>query len=437
MQIIMKYFILGIVALLYSSCSDSNTQTIVTSDIPLFWKAYDEVVQSKDSLEQIKLMDSLYFKNGSPGLHAINEARRYTAESYVDAINAYPQFWNSVRTKTLDADKYANEINVGIEKLRQIYPELKPANIYFTIGALRTGGTTLSDKVLIGTELALADSTTITSELNEDFPHLSPYFMSNDPNRSIVFTNIHEYVHTQQDTTIANSLMSKTLIEGVAEFVAELALNTVSPTESVVFGKNNDKWIKNAFVKEMFTEFEVMWFWGYANNQFNMGDLGYYVGYAISKSYYDHAEDKKQAIKEMIELDYLDEDVVVSFIDASGYFDKSIVEYKEQFQLNRPKVVGITEFANNSTEVDPSIKTMTIEFSKPMNTEIRNLRLGPLGEENLLSITDLIGWSEDHTKITFQIDLKKKLRQQLLVTDVFRAKDGYLLEPYLIDITTL
>ncbi|MCB4235398.1 hypothetical protein LDL59_10835 [Kaistella anthropi] len=48
-------------------------------------------------------------------------------------------------------------MNLGIEKLRKIYPELKPAKIYFTIGALRTNGTYSHNLVLIGSEIAMTD----------------------------------------------------------------------------------------------------------------------------------------------------------------------------------------------------------------------------------------------------------------------------------------
>lgn len=432
----MKYTLSLFTFLLLFGCASQKDRYIDTSDVQLFWTAYDKVKSTNDTLEQVKLINELYIEKGSEGLEAIMEARRYTAQSYVTAINHYPQYWESVRPNTLTAAGYAEAINQGIEELRKLYPPLKPAKIYFTIGALRTGGTTLADKVLIGTEIALADSSVVTSELETDLPHLPNYFRTNKPEKSIVFNNVHEYVHTQQKTTIANSLLSRTLIEGSAEFVAEKALNTISPTASVVFGKNNDQKIKEVFVKEMFTQFEIMWFWSNANNQFGVGDLGYYVGYAICKSFYENATDKPLAIQSMIELDYQNEEAVYDFINASHYFDKTIAEYKAEFDSKRPTVIGISEFSNTAKNVDPEIKTMTIEFSEEMNKDVRNFRLGPLGEENLLTITDLIGWSEDGKKLSLSIELKPSLQQQVLVTDIFRSKEGYLLAPYLIDITT-
>lgn len=427
-----------IIVLLFSSCklTEKKQGNIITSDVTNFWLAYDKVQTTKDSIQQIQYLKELFIDKGTPGLEGIMKARRYTVNSYQKAINAYPNFWKTLRPNTLKIDEYTKSIEQGVDRFKKIYPDAKPAKIYFTVGALRTGGTTIEDKVLIGSEIALADSTVNASELKIDYGHLPKYFKTNIPHKSIVFGNVHEYVHTQQDTTIANSLLSKTLIEGVAEFVAEQALNTSSPNESIIYGKKNDQKIKDLFVKEMFTQFEVMWFWGNANNPFKTGDLGYYVGYAISKSYFEQAKNKEKAIKEMIELAYLDEKKVYQFIEDSKYFDKSIAEYQKEVELKRPRVVGITEFTNNSKNVDATIKTMTLEFSKPMNTEVRNLRLGPLGRDHVLQVTDVIGWSEDKKQITFAVMLKSKLRQQLLVSDIFRSKEGYLLAPYLVDITT-
>ena len=118
------------------------------------------------------------------------------------------------------------------------------------------------------------------------------------------------------------------------------------------------------------------------------------------------------------------------------YFDKTIATYKKEFEIQRPYVLGIKEFKNNSENIDFNIKTITVAFSEKMNPNLMNLRLGPLGEHNLLKITELIGWSEDRKEVTYRIALEKNLRQQLLITDVFRSEKGYLLKPYLIDITT-
>ncbi|SEL79552.1 hypothetical protein SAMN05421740_11076 [Parapedobacter koreensis] len=54
----------------------------------------------------------------------------------------------------------------------------------------------------------------------------------------------------------------------------------------------------------------------HSSTQQTMGDLGYFMGYAICKSYYEKAHDKKLAIKAIIELDYADLAATKQFLES-------------------------------------------------------------------------------------------------------------------------
>jgi len=146
-------------------------------------------------------------------------------------------FWASIRENTLQVEKIGSELENGIKKLKTLYPELEPAKIYFSIGSFRTPGTTIDSLVLIGSELAMADSKTETSEFSENLVHLKSYFNTN-PNKHLIFLNTHEYVHTQQNPRVFN-ILSLVLYEGVAEFVATKTLEVSSPNPQIEFGKGN------------------------------------------------------------------------------------------------------------------------------------------------------------------------------------------------------
>ena len=198
------------------------SQEVLTADIAHFWEAYDQIVLEKDSLKQLELVKTLYINKGTAGLEGIMRARRYSAEEYVYAINHYPKFWTSVRSNTLKAISFRKKFSKAYKKLKTIYPDLKPVNIYFEIGILRTGGTTIDGMSLIGSEVALTDTNTITAEFDTRYPHLRTYFNTN-PIKDVVFNNVHEYIHAQQKETIGNTLLAQTVMEGVAEFLAEIA----------------------------------------------------------------------------------------------------------------------------------------------------------------------------------------------------------------------
>jgi len=410
-------------------------QRVITEDVYRFWKAYDVISKTPDTLKQLAIIDSMYILKGTPGLKAIMEVRGYTADSYVYAINHYPKFWKSVRKNTTKGIIYGGKIEKAIFKLKKMYPALKPAEVYFTIGALRTNGTTLSNMVLIGSELAMADTKTNTSEIKNEYSHLPAYFAGN-PLKSIVFLNVHEYVHTQQKTTIGNTLLAQTVIEGVAEFVASRVLNVESPNPQIKYGKENMDKIKADYIPEMFSPFVYNWIWNDADNSFKMRDLGYYVGYAICENYYNVSEDKNKAIAEMIELDYNDEEQLIRFVEKSKYFAVDFHQVKETFEGSRPVVTSIREFKNGDLNVDNSITTVTLEFSQPMNVNARGFDYGPLGEDNVLRIEQVIGFSEDKLSFSYTVKMEPGKRYQVLVTSWFMSETGIPLKPYLIDVTT-
>jgi hypothetical protein len=427
--------IISCILIIPNAFSQTINSNIITSDITNFWAAYDKITATKDSVEQYAALNTLYLDKGTVGLKAFIKLKNVSAKSYINAINRYPLFWQSVRANTLKTKESAEAIGLNINKLKLLYPELKPAKLYFTIGALKSNGTTMDSMVLIGSELAFASPQVETKELPKQFSHLKPYFDSN-PIKEIVFLNVHEYVHTQQKSNIGHDVLSYCLLEGVAEFMAVKAMEKASPNSAIAFGKQNNEVIKQSFIKDMFTENYDNWLWNSFDNAFKMRDLGYYVGYAICEEYYDKAKDKKQAIKDMIQLDYNDELAVGKFVDKSGYLPKSIKKYRKAFDKTRPIVLNIKEFKKDDKNVNPNIKQITIEFSAKMNKETRGLSFGPLGEKFFLPIKDFIGFSEDGKSATFTIELKPNQQYQFIVNQQFTTENGVPMHPFLIDIKT-
>jgi hypothetical protein len=294
----MKNLLLTIASLLMLSnvFCQTITDQFITSDIGNFWAAYDKISATKDSVEQYDALNKLFLDKGTVGLKAFMKLKNYSAKSYINAINRYPLFWQSVRANTLKTKESAEAIGLNINKLKGLYPELKPAKLYFTIGAFRSNGTTQDSMVLIGSELAMADSHVETKGLPKQLSHLKPYFESN-PIENVVFLNVHEYVHTQQKSNIGHDVLSYCLLEGVAEFMAVKTMEKASPTPAIEFGKKNNEAIKQSFINDMFTENYDNWLWNSFDNAFKMRDLGYYVGYAICEKYYEAAKKKKRSHK--------------------------------------------------------------------------------------------------------------------------------------------
>jgi len=430
MQKLLTLAILFISLFLYS-----QKTSVVTSDIDNFWVAFDKITSTQDMLQQQDYLKTFFLDKGTPGLKAIMEARGYTAQHYIDAINAYPKFWKSVRGNTLKAKIYGRELDKAIVKLKKVYPDLKRTTVYFTIGALRTGGTAYNGVVLIGSEVAMTDESTVSTEFPLDIAAGRRAYFNQNPIRDIVLLNVHEYVHTQQKPLVQN-LLSQVVYEGVAEFVSTKALQKPSATPAVHFGfKNKD--IKQRFEEEMFN-FRVQdkWLWSDTENEFGMRDLGYYIGYALCEKYYNQATDKKAAIKKMIELDYSNEEEIERFVDGTKFFSAPLSQLYSKYEASRPTVVKIIGVENNSKAVKPGVTKITVTFSEAMNTYFRNFDYGPLGEDYVLAIQKVIGFSKDGRSITFEVNLQPGRHYQMTVSNGFRNIKGALLKPYLIDIQT-
>ena len=148
----------------------------------------------------------------------------------------------------------------------------------------------------------MVDEQTDISEFDGRMKSWAENYIATNPLDNIVLLNIHEYVHTQQNP-ISNNLLYQVIYEGVAEFVSTKALSLPSSTPAIKYGNSNPE-VKRVFENEMFYDWTFQWLW--SNNSpkdFGVRDLGYYIGYEICQLHYDNSQDKKQAIKEMIELD--------------------------------------------------------------------------------------------------------------------------------------
>jgi len=169
--------------------------------------------------------------------------------------------------------------------------------------------------ILIGSEIAMGNRYTDVSEFPDK--RLENFFK---PKTSvdIVPVAIHEYVHTQQITE-GKTLLGQSLCEGSCDFITELVLHVQLTHSYLIYGRKNEKLLKQQFKKEMFAEDYSNWLYNGATSK-TMGDLGYFMGYAICKSYYRHAKDKQKAIRHIIELNYADLSAIKTFLLESKYY---------------------------------------------------------------------------------------------------------------------
>ncbi|WP_212001180.1 DUF2268 domain-containing putative Zn-dependent protease [Chitinophaga sp. HK235] len=286
-----------------------------TTDIDNFWIAFDSIQTIKEKEKQVGVMKELYIDKGTEGLKRFMELRRFDAAKLVEAIIKYPKFWRSIRPNTLTIERNLPAIEKHIKEFKVLYPELRAAKIFFTITAIRAAGTTKDSLVLIGSEITMGNKSTDVSE----FPDKRLYnFFQSQESDNIIPVVIHEYVHTQQKTE-AKILLGQAICEGACDFITELVLKEPLKNAYLRYGREHEAELKQQFKKEMMGEDFSNWLYNGATIK-TMGDLGYFMGYTICKSYYQRAKNKSKAIKDIITLNYSDQAAVVKFLADARYY---------------------------------------------------------------------------------------------------------------------
>jgi len=413
------------------------SQKVFTADIDHFWTAFDSTQTTTDSVQQLHFIQTLYIDKGTPGLVAFMAARNYSAPLWVKLIRQYPKFWQSIRPNTLSAKSRAVEIEASIRRFKQLYPPLSNARMYFTVGGLRSGGTTKDSMILIGTEIATGDAGTDVSEFKTKW--LAGIFQHQKLD-NIVPLNIHEYVHTQQHMHGQEAdLLGSTLAEGSADFIMELVMDKPIQNNYIVYGRAHVAELKKAFVPEMFSTATIHnWLYNGSDAK-DMADLGYFMGYAICGAYYGQAKDKAQAIRAIIELDYSDTAATGKFLKQSGFltepYDKAALVAAIEKKI--PVVSGLAPFANGDSAVDPSLKELTLQFSADMDDKAGySINYGEKGEA-FYPITKVTGFSADKRSLTLQVALQPGHVYEFVCTDLaFRSAEGYSLRPYAVHFKT-
>lgn len=407
--------------------------TFDAKDIDHFWLAYDKMNATKDTSLQLKYLKELYLDKASAGLKGLIEVRNYSDRELRNAFTMYPNFWASIRANTLKVKTLYPEINAHIELLKKAYPDLKNNTIYFTMGAFRAGGTVHENKILIGSELSLADKNTIVHELPD---WRQPFYKNQEPIKEIALLCTHEYVHTQQKELVYN-LLSMCLYEGVAEFVSCKVTNKPSTTPAIAYGKANEKKVVEKFVADLFLMGnDNDWLWGENTNEFKIRDLGYYIGYEMCERYYNQATDKTKAIKELIELDFKNEKEVERIVDAAKLLPAPLETVYQNYEKSRPTVVKVLPFENGNEQVKPGLTKITIVFSEALVKYNTGLDYGPLGENHFPKIKPERVFGEDGKSWSFEANLEPNKQYQILVSSNFRKENGLRLKPFLLEFKT-
>ncbi len=306
---------LCLILMLFLTASEINAQrqlNISTVDIDHFWEAYDSLASTRDS---IAVFQRLYIDRATWGLKEFIKARNFEAGEYVILIRNFPLFWKSIRPNTERIATRKAEIETVFQKFNELYPAFQSPDICFAIGCLRTGGTTRPDLIMIGSEIASADSTTNTKE----FTGWLSYVLSSSSDITAMVA--HEAVHTQQKNNRGyvkgyhdHRLLTQSIREGCADFIGSLLAKAIFNKAQYQYGLAHEPELWKEFQQHMNEEDFSRWLYN-GNVSFDRpADLGYFIGYRICERYYNQSKNKAKAIRELLNIKNYPK-----FLKKSGY----------------------------------------------------------------------------------------------------------------------
>jgi len=287
------------------SMDDPERSHILTEDVSRFWRAYDEAAHSS---EIRVVFDRLYVDTATPAAQFFLAAKVNSTDALVQSLREHPRYYASVRANTMHVSERLPEIRAVFHRLHQVLPEATFPDLTFVVGRLHSAGTAGIEGLMLGVEQLSRDDATPLEELGAE-----------GPQRAIKCEGLshivaHELAHFQQHFGKCETLLCNALLEGGAELVAEVVSGAVGNPTLAAYGDSHEHELWIEFRRAMSSSDSSEWLYNHHQVKARPADLGYYVGYRITKSYYERAGDKTAALRAILNIQDSP-----AFLVASGY----------------------------------------------------------------------------------------------------------------------
>ena len=245
------------------------------------------------SLPTEKQIKAEYLTLGSKGIDIFTPHRIQNEKKLALAISANPQAYKKGLEICLPAARnITSEAKQVLKRVQELLAQKHSAPTFILFGADNSGGTATSEGFSLGLE--------VICRLPET---------EEEAEEEILGFIAHEIVHVYQSRNINVqtknvTLLRQALIEGFADFVANIVLGKITQAENERhhYGLKNEALIWSEFKDVMLGSELKSWLYG-PGIKGRPNDLGYWLGKRIVKAYYEKSDNKKQALKKLLSLD--------------------------------------------------------------------------------------------------------------------------------------
>lgn len=284
---------------------DPDGARLVSEDIGRFWAAFD---QRDDEAGLETVLQSTYLDPATAGLEDFVRARIGTAKDLAAVVGARPGYYASARASTLRVTEFEPAIRASFYAMEYLYPEARFPDVYFLIGRMSSGGTTSNRGLLIGTEMYGLTDAAPDEELDDWLRDVLR------PIDAVPYIVAHELIHYQQaEFRREPDLLGKCIHEGMGDFLGELISGRHINEHVHAWALPREAELWASFRERMHESDHTGWLYG-GQPEGWPADLGYFIGYRVCQAYYERAEDKRAAVREMLEMTDPD-----ALLQASGY----------------------------------------------------------------------------------------------------------------------
>ena len=218
-------------------------------------------------------------------------------KSFIRGHDHHAKYYAGIRSNTMLIESQKPMMMTSFARFKDIYPQAKFPPVYFVIGNFTSGGTVSPNGLLIGVEQKSKSPDVPLDELSLWEKNIIT------PINDLPYVIAHELIHYNQELPSDTTLLAASLREGMCDFIGELISGKTSNERLHIWAKGKEKLIWNDFKKEMWLNRRQNWIGNAMQETADRpADLGYWVGYMICKAYYDHAQDKKQAVSEILNI---------------------------------------------------------------------------------------------------------------------------------------
>ena len=282
---------------------DSSTPQIITTDVHHFVTAQSRLAAGDTVCTPLAEV----FAQATPGLRKYSSKFDVGPAQVCRAIRRNPERYDSLGARLPKLDSVSSAVEAAFVRFRRLYPAARFPAVYFVVGNGISAGTTTNGRepiILIGAEL-------IGSV--DGLPR----------------TITHELMHVQQDyplwgmmtggpAFLRGSVLRHSIKEGAASFLADVVVGPPPvPSRTRQWADEHEREMWTAFQRDMRGKDYRRWLYNGWYRDSLAGwpvDLGYEMGYRITRAYFEHAPDTATAIRDILHIRDFE-----AFVTASGY----------------------------------------------------------------------------------------------------------------------